>query len=257
MTFSIIIPTRNERNNLESLLPVLMNLYPVSPVWIVDDNSDDQTAEFIQKNSGKFPGVHLILRINKRGRGSAVLDGLKEAIIDKKTEYFLEMDADFSHDPDEIKKILKEGLKTPRGLTTVKTPQGRPKDSPGVEESKSVIIGSRHIEGSKFVNCSTLRVFLSILANLYAKLILRVPISDYTNGFRLYPRRAVEILLHEKISEKGYIFLSETAYILYRKGFEFREVPTIFVNRRLGRSNATIAEFLKSIPAIIRIRMRH
>ncbi len=235
MTFSIIIPTRNERNNLEQLLPVLIKLYPDSPIWIVDDDSKDKTAEFVENFSEKYPQIHLLPRKNKRGRGSAVLDGLKVAYKDTKISYFLEMDADLSHNPLDIKKLLSESLKTPL----------------------SVIIGSRHVRGGKFINCSPFRVFLSKLANFYARLILGVPINDYTNGFRLYPKEAIKLLINSKIHEKGYITLSETAYILHKHGFNFTEVPTIFINRKVGKSNATILEFLRSLPAIIKIRLRH
>ena len=230
MTFSIIIPTRNERNNLKNLLPVLVKLYSESPIWIVDDDSTDQTAEFVKSFSQKYPKVHLISRKNKLGRGSALLDGLKEAYKDNKISYFLEMDADFSHNPQEIKKLL---------------PQVR---------SNTIVIGSRHVQSSKFINCSPIRVILSHLANWYARLILGIPIRDYTNGFRLYPRNAVEILSHSIIHEKGYVVLSETAFLLHKRGFNFKEVPTVFVNRVIGHSNATIFEFLRSLPAILKIR---
>lgn len=240
MNFAIIIPTRNEKANLEKLLPFLSTLYPDSPVWIVDDNSRDGTGAFIKEFSKNHPFVHALIRQNKRGRGSAVLEGLKEAFQDKKSDYFLEMDADFSHDPKEIRKLLDE----------IDTRMTGP-------DINTVIIGSRHINGAKFINCSKLRVFLSHLANWYARLILGIPIKDYTNGFRLYPRRAVEVLKEAIINQKGYIVLSETAYILYKNGFSFQEVPTIFVNRTVGRSNATIFEFLRSIPAIIKIKKNH
>lgn len=233
MIFAIIIPTRNEKINLEKLLPALIEFYPSCPIWVVDDNSADGTENFVNEFSKKIPFVHILNRINQRGRGSAVLDGLKEAYKDTKISYFLEIDADGSHDPQEIKNLL------------------------SVAGSNTLVIGSRHISGSKFVDCSPIRMILSHLANFYARLILGVPINDYTNGFRLYSRSAIELLKDAKIHEKGYITLSETAYILYKLGFLFKEVPTIFVNRKIGRSNATIFEFLHSIPAIIRIRLNH
>lgn len=248
LVFSIIIPTRNERNNLEKLLPVLTHLYPQSPVFTVDDNSADDTGAFLKQFCLNHPQVHLISRKNQRGRGSAVIDGLKKAAKDKKISYFLEMDADFSHNPNEIKKLLS------------KVPQGNALQSkalPYKDLKEPVIIGSRHIPGAKFLHCSPLRVFLSKLANWYIKLILKIPINDYTNGFRLYPKQAVQELINTHIKETGYIVLSETAYILHKKGFKFKEVPTVFVNRKEGRSHATIIEFLRSLPAILRIKLNH
>lgn len=292
MNFAIIIPTRNEKINLEKLLPELIKLYPKCPVWIVDDNSADGTENFVKEFSQKNPLVQILVRYNKRGRGSAVLDGLKAAYKDTKISYFLEMDADLSHDPQDIRKLLEESLKTPRGWPDfAKATPGKQADIFGkktmpipsaVEGTPpmakgSVIIGSRHIPGARFVNCSPFRMFLSKLANWYAGLILSIPktvrhprgspqgfpwgggnkITDYTNGLRLYPRNAVEILIKSRIRENGYIMLSETAFILYKKGFKFVEVPTIFVNRTEGKSNATIIEFLRSLPAIVRIRLDH
>ncbi len=249
MNFAIIIPTRNEKVNLEKLLPELLKLYPACPIWVVDDNSPDGTENFLKEFSKKNPLVHLLIRTNKRGRGSAVLDGLKVAYKDTKFSYFLEMDADGSHNPLEIKNLLTE-VSQGSALQSKALPYKVIKES-------VVVIGSRYTNGAKFINCSPFRVFLSRLANFYTKFILGVPIKDYTNGFRLYPRSAVEILINSHINEKGYVMLSESAYILHKRGFNFKEVPTIFVNRKEGKSNATIIEFLRSLPAILRIKFTH
>lgn len=231
-TFSIIIPALNERENLEKLLPVLVLKYPKSPILIIDDNSKDQTDVFLAAFSKKHPQVRLITRNKKWGRGNAVMTGLKIAFQNYESEYLLEMDADFSHNPDDIDKLLKHAA------------------------SNTVIIGSRHLKGGGFVSCSRLRVWLSILANFYARLFLSIPITDYTNGFRLYSRKAVETIIKHKIHEKGYIVLSETAYILHKNGFQFTEVPTVFSNRTIGKSNATIYEFMTSLIGIIKIYLR-
>lgn len=233
ITFSIIIPAKNERNNLERLLPLLTKLYPASPIWIVDDNSKDKTEEFIKEFNKKHKQVGLIVRMDKRGRGSAVIEGFKEAIKNKEISYFLEMDADCSHNPVEIDSIITQA------------------------KDDTIVIGSRHIKGSKFVCCSKARILISRLANLYIKSVLRIPINDFTNGFRLYPRRAIDVLKESIIHEQGFIMLSETAYILYLKGFTFREVSTVFVNRKIGKSNITIREILHSLPAIFKIRFSY
>ena len=104
--FSIIIPTYNEKENLVTLIPRLKKIYPDSYIFIVDDNSRDDTADFMEKISRQYRGIHFISRNGKLGRGSAVISGLKKALVEAKTEYYLEIDADFSHDPDEIHRLL-------------------------------------------------------------------------------------------------------------------------------------------------------
>lgn len=233
MKFAIIIPTYREKENLERLLPILVKRFPASSIFVVDDNSKDQTDTFVIDFSKNHPQVKFIKRERKMGRGGAVIAGFKTAYKNKLTDYFLEMDADFSHDPEEIKRLVK-------------------KASP-----KTVVIGSRYLKGSRIVNWPKLRKILSRLANLYVKSVLQIPIKDYTNGFRLYPRLAITKILDNQISETGYTVLSETSYILYKQGFSIIEVPTTFVNRKRGKTKTNWVEYLKSLVAILRIRLRH
>lgn len=233
MKFAIIIPTYQEKENLIILLPQLVKLYPQTPIFVVDDNSQDGTDIYILNLSQKHPQLHFVARSKKMGRGGAVLTGLKKAYQDKNLDYFLEMDADFSHQPKEIKRLLKKA------------------------ESKTIVIGSRYVLGSRIINWPILRQVLSKLANLYARVILQILINDYTNGFRLYPRLAVEKILQSKLTESGYALLSEVAYILYQDGFTFVEVPTTFVNRKKGETKTNFAEYLKSLFSIIRIRLNY
>ncbi|OGG17835.1 hypothetical protein A3D78_03590 [Candidatus Gottesmanbacteria bacterium RIFCSPHIGHO2_02_FULL_39_14] len=231
--FSIIIPTYNEKENLITLLPVLKNLYPASNIFIVDDNSQDKTSDFIKKFSRKNKNVHLLQRHSKLGRGSAVIDGLKKALIIGKTDYYLEMDADFSHVPGEIKRLLVK------------------------KDPHTLVIGSRYIPGARTVNWPHWRQILSILANFYIRTILKIPLHDFTNGFRLYPKYAAEIIVMTNPAEKGYTTLSETAYILFLNGFKFVEVPTTFVNRKLGKTKISLKEYLQSLTSIIRIKQNY
>lgn len=231
--FAIVIPCYNEKNNLKLLLSILVENHPSAYVFVVDDNSPDKTADFVNSFSKKYPKVKLILREEKMGRGSAVLAGIKKALMLKDVDYVLEMDADFSHDPKDIKEIIK-------------------KASPN-----TLVIGSRYTKGGKTVNWPPRRRILSKLANFYARAILGVPINDYTNGFRLYPKKISKLILSQPMHEKGYALLSETAFVIHKAGFSFKETPIVFVNRKIGKSNTTISEYLKSLIAVIKIRLNH
>jgi len=228
--FAIIIPSYNERNNLRKLLPKLAYKYPATPIIVVDDNSPDQTATYTEGLSKKYPQIQCIKRSHKLGRGSACLAGFKKFLTFKDCDYVLEMDADYSHDPDDIQFLLQQAGK------------------------KRIVIGSRYVKGSKIVNWPITRKILSRLSNFYARAILQLPISDYTNGFRLYPKNAIKKIISVGLKEKGYAMLSESAYILFKKGFIFIEVPTTFVNRKIGKSNTNLWQYLLSILSIIRVR---
>lgn len=230
--FAIIIPTYMEKENLTHLLPLLVKLYPSAFIIVVDDASNDTTFSFVQQFSAKHPQLFLLSRKKKLGRGSAVLAGFQKAQKIGKIDYFLEMDADFSHDPQEISSLLAKA------------------------NPRTVIIGSRYLPGSRIINWPKTRKVLSLLANLYTRLILQIPINDYTNGFRLYPKEAIKVILESLIREKGYAALSEIAFLLYKRGFSFVEVPTTFVNRQRGKSNTNLGEYLQSLTAIIKIRLK-
>ena len=227
---SIVIPAYNEKENLVKLLPILIKKYPSSSIIIVDDASPDQTASFIRTYARKNPRVTLIERSGKLGRGSAVLAGFKKALNLDRSNYILEMDADFSHDSQDLQRLINHA------------------------SSKTVVIGSRYIKGSRIVNWPMLRKVLSRLANLYTRIILGIPIHDYTNGLRLYPKAAVEEILSHPMKESGYAALSESAYLLFRKGYVFKEVPTTFVARKIGKSKTDLPEYFRSLLAILKIR---
>ena len=231
--FSIIIPTFNEKENLITLIPGLKELYPDAPIFIVDDNSQDGTSSFIGNISQKFPQISLISRKTKLGRGSAVIDGLKTALLTANTDYYLELDADFSHQPSEIKRLLDK------------------------KNSGTLVIGSRYTKGSVIINWPKYRQILSYLANIYIRTILKIPLHDFTNGFRLYPKKAADIIVRTNPAEKGFTTLSETAYILYRHHFKFTEVPITFINRKLGKTKISPQEYLKFLASIIRIRKNY
>ncbi len=229
---AIIIPSFNEKNNISILIKKLIKFLPSAFIFVVDDNSPDKTGDIVHEFAKRNKRIKLIKRNGKGGRGGAVLAGFREAFKNSEIQSFIEMDADLSHSPEEIKRLTKSA------------------------REKTIVIGSRYIEGSKVLNWPLYRRILSKFANLYIKLILGIKVNDFTNGFRCYPRTSIKALMETNLSNKGFIALSEMAYILHLKGFKFLEVPTTFKDRESGKSNATAAEVLKSLIAVVRIRKR-
>lgn len=228
---AIIIPTFNESENILSLIKsVKKNISKTDEIIVVDDNSPDKTGKIVEKFSKKTKGLHVIHRRGKDGRGSAVLEGFKFAKKFRPTLY-IEMDADFSHRPEDIKRLVKK-----------------------IKEGFDIVIGSRYLKGSKIENWPVQRKIFSKFANLYAKTILNVPISDYTNGFRIYSQGACDFLLNQKLFSKGYILLSETAYKLHNSEFSFGEISIVFVNRKRGQSNTNFSEIKNAFFGIVKIR---
>ena len=167
------------------------------------------------------------------GRGSAVMVGLKEMLKIKQIEYFFEMDADLAHDPKDFEKFLID-----------------------IKSKKSdLVIGSRYLDGSKIIKWPLKRLILSKIINYSINFWLGIKLSDYTNGFRLCKRKAVKFLAKTKLTEKGFIALSEIAYKLKNNGFKISEVPINFTDRAYGKSSAGIKEFSSALIGIIRIKM--
>lgn len=225
----VIIPTFNEAENIMELLSVLTRLYPAVHVLVVDDGSPDGTAARVKDVMETDPRIFLMERSGKGGRGSAVLAGFRYG-LERSYQFFIEMDADFSHRPEEIASMFRQ--------------IGR----------VDMVVGSRYLPGSRIHQWGIRRTVFSFLANKFARLMLGIPISDYTNGFRCYTRKAVASLSMDQIDAKGYVVLSEVAMQLHRRGLKIAEVPTVFVNRRRGISNLTFNEIREAFKSIVRIR---
>lgn len=229
---AVVIPTFNESANLSGLVNRLKKVLSAnSLIVIVDDNSPDGTGKVADKIAKYKKSIIVVHRNNKGGRGSAVLEGFKTA---KKfnPSYYVEMDADFSHRPQDVARLV--------SIASKKT---------------DVVVGSRYLEGSKIVNWPLQRKIFSKLSNVFARAILNVPISDYTNGFRIYSKAAATFILSQNLTSSGYIVLSETAFKLNNAGFSFAEIPIVFVNRKRGHSNTNIKEIMDAFIGIIRIRI--
>lgn len=228
----VVIPTYNERDNVGALCEELLSRPERPDVLVVDDNSPDGTAAEAEEVGRRYPGrLHVLRREGKGGRGGAVLAGFAWG-SGGGYDYFFEMDADYSHRPGELPLFLEAA----RGA--------------------DVVVGSRYLPASRIVNWPRARRFFSKLANSYARFFLRIPITDYTNGYRCYSRAAVEALDAGAVDASGYVVLSEVAYQLYRRGFRFADVPTEFVNRRRGESNLSPSEILSAFVGVLRLRAK-
>ena len=207
----IIIPTYNERDNIDRLLRRVMDLPFALHVLIVDDGSPDGTADIVKSWMSREPRVHLLQRPGKMGLGSAYRDGFRYA-LENGAEYIFEMDADFSHDPDSIGEFLKKA------------------------EEFDVVLGSRYLNGISVVNWPLQRLILSYSANLYTRVVTGMPVKDATGGFKCFRRRALEAIDLDHVRSDGYAFQIEMSFKCWKKGFTLREIPILFVDRRAGVS---------------------
>lgn len=229
---AIVIPTYQEKAGITRLVENIFRVLPDVNVVVVDDNSPDGTAGSIRKLTKKHRHLSLIERKGKGGRGSAVVAGFKFAQEKLKTKIFVEMDADFSHNPDELPHLIK------------------------LSQPKTIVIASRYTKGGRVINVPLNRRLLSQIANILIRLALKIPLKDNSNGLRCYQTDAVKILLKHKFISSGYILLSESARLLLNHGFSLVEIPSTFVNRKLGKSNARVDEFIHSLVGLIKIK-RH
>lgn len=207
----VIIPTYNERENVDRIIPQVLGMDERIDVLIVDDNSPDGTGEIVEEISRSNSRVKVIHREKKLGLGSAYVTGFKYA-LEQGYEYIFEMDADFSHDPEDLKRFLKEA------------------------EDSDLVVGSRYTDGVSVINWPMSRLLLSYFANVYARIVTGVPIYDLTGGFKCFRRRVLESINLDEISSDGYGFQIEMNYKAYRKRFKVKEIPIIFVERRSGSS---------------------
>lgn len=219
----IVIPTYNERENIMRLIPALFDLgISELEIIVVDDNSPDETADIVEKFKERFP-IYVIKRPRKLGLGTAYVDGFKKA-LSLGAGIIFEMDADFSHDPADV----------PRLLTALKT--------------SDVAIGSRRITDGKVVGWGWYRHLTSWSAMTIARLLLKLKTRDVTAGFRAFRRQVLETILQTPITSNGYAFQEEVLFRVERKGFLVTEVPVTFVDRKVGKSKLSrqdIWEFFK------------
>lgn len=207
----IVIPTYNEADNIQQLIPRILGKGAHFEALVVDDNSPDGTAEAVKALKASDARVHLLQREKKMGLGTAYVAGFRYALANG-FDYVFEMDADFSHDPDELPKLYQKA------------------------QECDLVIGSRYISGVNVVNWPMRRLLLSYMANVYTRWITGMPVRDATGGFKCYRRKVLEAINLDNIHSNGYAFQIEMNFLSWKKGFRICEIPIVFVDRRVGIS---------------------
>jgi dolichol-phosphate mannosyltransferase len=227
----VIIPTYNEIHNVQKLIPLLLETYSFIDILIVDDNSPDGTADFIQQISEKEPRVKLLKREKKMGLGTAYVAGF-QFMLSGGYEAAIQMDADFSHDPKEIARFME----------TI--------------ENYDLVIGSRYINGVRVANWPIKRLLLSYFANLYSRIITGMPVKDGTGGFKCFRRYVLESINLNNIHSNGYSFQIEMNYKTWKKGFKIVEIPITFVDRVHGTSKMSKKIVREAIFMVWKLRLK-
>lgn len=210
----VVLPTYNERENIEAILPAILAQAPDLEVLVVDDNSPDGTGQIVDRLASQQPRrIHVMHRDGKLGLGTAYIEGFLWALA-REYAYIFEMDADFSHDPADLVRLRRTLM----------------------DGGADVAIGSRWVDHGGTRNWSFLRTFISRGGSLYARLILGIPASDLTSGFKCFARHVLEQLDLSSVRSNGYAFQVEMNYRCHQKGFRIAEVPIVFVDRRVGKS---------------------
>ncbi len=230
----VIIPTYNEIENIEAILRRVLSLEGGFDILVIDDNSPDGTADKVRALREEFPGrLHLVCRPGKLGLGTAYIQGFRWS-LEHGYDYTFEMDADFSHDPDDLPRLY----------------------AACAEGGADLAIGSRYCKGVSVVNWPIGRILISYFASVYVRKILRFKIFDSTAGFLCYRRRVLETIDLDAIRMKGYGFQIEMKYTAHRLGFQIAEVPVIFINRQVGTSKMSSGIFGEAFWGVLKLRFR-
>jgi dolichol-phosphate mannosyltransferase len=229
----VIIPTYNEKENIESIILAIMSLEKEFDVLIVDDSSPDGTADIVKGLQIHFKNrIYLLRRQGKLGLGTAYIEGFKFA-IDHGYTYIFEMDADFSHNPNDLIQLYR-----------------------AVKKGKcDLAIGSRYASGVNVVNWPMGRVLMSYFASKYVQFITGMPVKDATAGFKCYHRLVLQTIDLDRIRFVGYAFQIEMKFLAWKHGFKLQEVPIIFTNRTLGESKMSTKIFSEAFFGVIKIRL--
>jgi dolichol-phosphate mannosyltransferase len=226
----VIIPTYNERENVEPLLTRIFAEQLPLEVLIVDDNSPDGTGAIADQMAARDPRVHVLHRPGKAGLGSAYVAGFRHALA-RDYDAVLEMDADFSHSPDSLREFLHE------------------------IETADVVLGSRYLYGVTVVNWPLSRLVLSYLANVYSRVITGMRVKDLTGGYKCYRRAVLEAIDWDRVRSDGYAFQIEITFKAYRKGFRIKEIPILFVDRHAGESKMSRKIVWEAVWMVWRLRL--
>jgi dolichol-phosphate mannosyltransferase len=230
----VIIPTYNEKENIEAITRKVFSLPGDFQILIIDDGSPDGTATIVKGLQTEFPErLHLLERSGKQGLGTAYLTGFKWS-LDHGYDYIFEMDADFSHNPDDLLRLY----------------------AACSEQGADLAVGSRYCHGVSVVDWPMSRIIMSYYASAYVRGVLGMKVFDTTAGFVCYTRKVLETIDLDAVQMKGYGFQIEMKYTAYRLGFKISEVPIIFTNRQLGTSKMSSGIFGEAFWGVIKLRFR-
>lgn len=227
----VIVPTYNEKENIQLIMSAILEQNECLEILVVDDGSPDGTGELVEAESQKNPRIHLLRRKGKMGLGSAYVTGFKWA-LERDYERVFEMDADFSHAPSDLNRFLEAA------------------------EESDLVLGSRYQDRKiSVVNWDLKRLILSYGANVYTRMVTRLPISDATGGFKCYTRQALQALNLDKMKSDGYCFQIETTYKIWKKGLSVKEIPIIFTDRTRGTSKMSGGIISEAFFLVIKLRL--
>ena len=230
----VLIPTYNEKENIEAIVRKVVSLPGDFHLLVIDDGSPDGTAAIVKSLQQEFPEpLHLLERAGKQGLGTAYIAGFRWA-LERDYDYVFEMDADFSHNPDDLIRLHDAAVRSTAG----------------------VVVGSRYVTGVNVVNWPMKRILMSYFASYYVRAITRMQVRDATAGFVCYSRRTLEKINLDHIRMKGYGFQIEMKYTAWKLGFKIVEVPIIFTDRTLGTSKMSSGIFGEAFWGVIKLRFR-
>jgi dolichol-phosphate mannosyltransferase len=231
-TSLVIVPTYNELENLPRLIPVVLSQDESINILIVDDGSPDGTGKFVKEEMQKNDRIHLLEREKKMGLGTAYITGFKYA-LQNNYDFIFEMDADFSHDPNELKNFLI-----------------------AIKDS-DLVLGSRYINGVRVLNWPMARLLLSFFASVYTRIITGMPVKDATGGFKCFRKKVLEAIDLDKVKSNGYSFQIEMTFKAYSKGFKVKEIPIVFIDRVKGKSKMSKKIVREAVTMVWKLRLQH
>jgi dolichol-phosphate mannosyltransferase len=229
----VIIPTYNEKENIERIIRKVFSFKKAFDILIVDDGSPDGTAQIVKSLQNEFKGLHIEERTGKLGLGTAYIHGFKWA-LKKNFDFIFEMDADFSHDPNDLLRLY-DACK---------------------EKNNDLAIGSRYTNGVNIVNWPMSRLLMSFFASKYVKFVTGLPVNDSTAGFICYKRSVLETINLDKIQFVGYAFQIEMKFKTWKSGFDILEVPVVFTDRKEGYSKMDTSIFFEAFIGVIQMKIR-
>lgn len=227
----VVTPTYNESENIEQFITQVLQQREDVEILIVDDSSPDGTGEMVERMMSKNPRIHLLRRAGKMGLGTAYVAGFKYA-LERSYEFVFEMDADFSHDPKEIPRMLDKAA------------------------TNDLVIGSRYTDGVRVINWPIRRLLLSYSANVYTRIITGMPVKDATGGFKCFRREVLAAIDLEKVKSNGYAFQIEMNFKAFRKGFKLVEHPIIFADRTSGVSKMNRKIVYEAVFRVWKLKVR-